>query len=357
MKKLLSLLLGLALMLGCAAMAEMTVDYTGEWVMTGAEMGGAAVDLSLLNISASMTINEDGTCVLTMMGEAENGTWAAGEDGLTVTDASGEAGTYVLADGKLSVNREGVTMIFSRPAVEETVAAAVPADASAYIGAWELTSGMANGVTVDVSTLNLTMHAYINEDGTCELITQGVSETGTWALAEGGIALTDELGDSFIFTLKDGALTTEMSGVTLVLTPMTDEAEAYVMPLSGLSVADFNGDWTFVYAEYMGQTLAPELLGLSMSLQIADGAGHMEMSHSEGSETQDAVCQVEEIEGLGTVMYFLYVDPTTGAATQNGLVLFLYSDGELVWYTSDEEGNDIFYCFLPEALLEEEAAE
>ena len=42
-----------------------------------------------------------------------------------------------------------------------------------------------------------------------------------------------------------------------------------------------------------------------------------------------------------------------GNPTDNGLALLRFNNGELVWYVEDEEGNVIFYCFLPEAMLEE----
>ncbi len=120
---------------------------------------------------------------------------------------------------------------------------------------------------------------------------------------------------------------------------------AYAEPLAGLTMADFNGEWVFVDAEYVGQVLDAETLGMSADLHIQDGKGHLELVYDDGTEVYDAVCEIEEIEELGTVMYFFYTDPATGEATEYGMLLVLYNDGELVWYETDEADNDIFYCF------------
>lgn len=208
-----------------------------------------------------------------------------------------------------------------------------------YTGEWALTGAQASGVTVDPTALGLEMSMVIMEDGTCALYSMGEEEVGTWVLIEGGIAVTDADAVAMNMLLnEEGALTTEQSGVTLIFTRME-----YAMPLSGLTVADFNGNWTFVYAETMGQLVLAEEAGLAINLQLADGAGHIDITDANGTQSIDAVCEVEEVPDLGTVMYFLYLDET-GAQTGGGLPLLLYEDGELVWLYSDET-KEIFYCF------------
>lgn len=208
-----------------------------------------------------------------------------------------------------------------------------------YTGEWMLTGAQASGVTVDPTALGLEMSMVIMEDGTCALYSMGEEEAGTWVLIEGGIAVTDADAVAMNMLLnEEGALTTEQSGVTLIFTRME-----YAMPLSGLTVADFNGNWVFVYAETMGQLVLAEEAGLAINLQLADGAGHIDITDANGTQSIDAVCEVEEVPDLGTVMYFLYLDET-GAQTGGGLPLLLYEDGELVWLYSDET-KEIFYCF------------
>ena len=315
---------------GAAPVAAEEISFPGTWVLMGLEMNGMTADPAALGIAGSMVLNEDGTCVLTMMDASQNGTWAVTETGLTTTDAEGTVDAYTVAEGKLRTEADGMTLIFGR--AQEKVE---------YVGMWELTGVKAAGLTLAPDQMGLQMTLYVYEDGTCEMVTLGVPEQGTWAEVEGGIAITDASADTLVFAVQDGALVAEQEGMTLILTP----AE-YAQPMSGLTAADFNGEWVFVYAEYMGQVLDTEALGMSADLSIKDGAGHVDMVFTDGTESYDAVCEIEEVEDLGTVMYFLYIDAATGEATEYGMMLMLYSDGELVWYNTDSEGNDIYYCFV-----------
>lgn len=215
--------------------------------------------------------------------------------------------------------------------------------AADYAGEWVMTGIQAKGVTVDPSSMGLDMSMVILEDGVCLMYDMGTEETGSWAYIEGGIAVTDPQGKTMNLLLnEEGALTAEQDGMTLIFTQMF-----YAMPLSGLAAADFNGDWVFTYAETMGQTVPAEKTGVSMNIKLADGTGHITITDETGTREIDAVCEIEEVAGMGTVMYFLYLDET-GAQTGGGLPLLLYEDGELVWLYSDET-TEIFYCFEPAA--------
>ena len=89
MKKLLSLLLVLAMMLGLTAFAEATVDYTGVWTLNRVETPGMTMDMSMLaqlGMNMTITINADGTMVMTTLGVDENGTWAVTGTGISIAD-------------------------------------------------------------------------------------------------------------------------------------------------------------------------------------------------------------------------------------------------------------------------------
>lgn len=208
-----------------------------------------------------------------------------------------------------------------------------------YTGEWMLTGAQSGGITLDLTVLGLDMTMFIMEDGVCALYAMGEEEAGVWEYIEGGIAVTDADAATMNLILnEEGALTTEQDGVTMIF-----ERMEYAMPLSGLTVADFNGDWVFVYAETAGQLVSAEEAGLAISIQLLDGAGHIEITDAEGTEAIDAVCEVEEVADLGTVMYFMYVDET-GVQTGSGLPLLMYEDGELVWLYMDDT-TEIHYCF------------
>lgn len=233
MKKLLTLLAALLMLVGCAALAEETMDYVGYWEMSGVELAGTSYDPTALGLTASITFYDDGTCDMEMMGEITEGTWVATETGVETTDSAGVVDAMTYADGTLTVEQDGMKLIF-----------------------------------------------------------------------------------------------------TLV--------EGYTMPLSGLAVADFNGDWVFTYVELDGETYSASALGAEMTLHLEDGAGHMVMTSSEGVEEYDALCEVEEIEHFGTALYFMFLED--GQATEDGLLLLMYDNGELVWYTWDDT-YEMFYCF------------
>ena len=92
--------------------------------------------------------------------------------------------------------------------------------------------------------------------------------------------------------------------------------------------------------------MSTEEVGLTAKLHLEEGKGRLEMTDDAGTEVYDGVCELEEAEGFGTLMYFMVVDPATGEQDGSGMVLALYSDDELAWLEVDEEDNDVFYCFV-----------
>ena len=73
---------------------------------------GSLSDLEALGMSAedfSLTLEEDGTGALTMLGESVEVTWD--ETGIT---AEGDTVSYTLEDGKLTLTEDGQTMVFAR---------------------------------------------------------------------------------------------------------------------------------------------------------------------------------------------------------------------------------------------------
>lgn len=240
MKKLLALLLALAMMLGCTAFAETAINYVGAWMLMGVEMLGVTVDPATVNVSAYMELYEDGTCVLSMMDETQEGTWAATETGITTTDAEGVVDTYTLADGNLVVEQMGMKLIF------------VP-----------------------------------------------------------------------------------------------------YAPMSGLTVADFNGVWTLSYVEVYDYTAMTqdfyeaEELGSSMVITLADGKGRLEMVSDGVTEAYDADCVVETLEDGSSVMYCMMLDEN-GVQDGSGLMLLMYPGNELTWYEYDSTGDvEYYYNFIP----------
>ena len=217
-----------------------------------------------------------------------------------------------------------------------------------YTGLWALTGVAASGVTVDPTALGLDMSMELYEDGTCALIALGEEEMGAWVVTEGGVAVTDADGVTMDMLLtEDGALTVEQDGAMLIFT-----REEYVMPLAGLTVADFNGEWVFEYMEmydYAQMTqgvYAAEEVGVEMALSLADGKGHLVMSYVDGKDEYDGECVIEEVAELGSVMYFMLLDEN-GVQDGSGMMLMMYPDDELTWFEYDQEAQlELYYNFI-----------
>lgn len=228
--------------------------------------------------------------------------------------------------------------------------AAVAEETADYAGYWLLTSAQVNGETYDPAALGMTAYMELYEDGTCLLVAMDERLDGVWTVTSTGITTTDANGDTAVYTYADGALIVEEDGCKLFFTP-----EAYTMPLNGLTMADFEGDWVFTYVEVGNEAYYADELGVEMTLSIHDGKGvHTAYSGESGEVTDvyNGVCEIEEVPDFGTVLYILYVDES-GQQDGSGIALLKFDNEELVWYAIDEYDRNIFYCFVPETLLDE----
>ena len=355
MKKLFALLLTLAL-LGCTAFAETAVDYVGTWVLTMLETPEMKMDMALLNqlgMGMTMTLNADGTMYTDTMGVKEVGTWVVTETGIAMTDDE-ETLQVAYVNDMLRIEDDGAAMLLAREGAVPQEAPAEPTsveDVDFVAGYWVLTDVETMGFTMDAEALQMQGYMELYEDGTCRLVMNDEEQYGAWAKTDTGITTTDANGEMDVYTYVNDTLVVEQEGVKLIF-----NLETYTVPLVGLNAADFDGEWVFHSVEVGNIFYDAGELGLSMTLSIKDGKGvHTETyleESGEGTNTYNGVCEVEEIPDFGTMMYFLYTDEA-GNPTDNGLALLRFNNGELVWYVEDEEGNVIFYCFLPEAMLEE----
>ena len=355
MKKLFALLLALVMLLGCAAFAE-AVDYVGTWVLTRLETPEMTMDMALLNqlgIGMTMTLNGDGTMFTDTMGVKEEGTWVVTATGIAMTDDE-ETLQVTYVDDMLRIEKDGAAMLLAREGAIPQEVPAEPtnvADVDFVSGYWVLTEVEAMGFKMDAEALQMQGYMELYEDGTCWLVANDEAIDGTWAKTETGITTTDANGETDVYTYVNDTLVVEQEGVKLIF-----NLEEYTVPLVGLTVADFDGEWVFHSVDVGNAFYDADELGLSMRLSIQDGKGvHTETYMEESGEvtnTYNGVCEVEEVPDFGTVMYFLYTDEA-GNPTDNGLALLRFNNGELVWYVVDEADNVMYYCFLPEAMLEE----
>ncbi len=100
---------------------EMERELLGTWRLTEIETYGITMDVEeFLEISGMQgTANEielkkNGTFFMEMVGESGSGTWERQGGGILLTDEAGDSVEASYEDGKLSMNLEGVIMIFEK---------------------------------------------------------------------------------------------------------------------------------------------------------------------------------------------------------------------------------------------------
>ena len=214
MKKILSLVLALLMMLGCTALAE---DLTGAWYS------------NLFGMSVTMTLNADGTYGMDLMDETQTGVWVLEGETLYMdkgTDMEITL-TYDAAAVTLTMDVEGMVCVFGREATEAFVPAEPKADAAIeeFAGQWEAanvyfmdmlvpTEFAEMGMTMKIE--NTSINAAIDLMGDVETFeAEGKFADGVLSLVvpatldEAGNELTRELVFP-IKVLQDGTLSFEM---------------------------------------------------------------------------------------------------------------------------------------------------
>lgn len=186
MKKLLSLLLALCLLVACGAAGAEAVDLTGAWY---GDLFGMSMNLNLV---------ADGTYTMELMGETDNGTWAQTETGLTLDDGALTL-TYDAAANTLGMEIEGIPLVFSR----EAAAAVGPAEVDTaavledFAGTWSADRVDFMGLVMPIAEMGMGMELVIEEANVTVNMIEGetvesVVCAGTFENAELTIALPAE---------------------------------------------------------------------------------------------------------------------------------------------------------------------
>ena len=238
MKKILSLLLALAMMLGCVAFAE-GVDYVGTWVLTGAESDGVQMGpttLAAVGMDMKVVVNADGTVVLSMMGMEEGGTWAATENGIAITD-SAETVEIVYQNEMLLMDQSGVTMMLTRegaaPAIVEAEGptALAGVDPAAFEGQWLLTTANFMGVEMSAETVGVYM-ALVLSQGQALFATN--DENGEIVTDQMSYVVTEVEGVGTVCSIADQDETTGETMEVLALNLLDDGRLVWRMELEGM---------------------------------------------------------------------------------------------------------------------------
>ena len=129
MKKVLSVLLALAVLL-CASLALAEgADYLGAGYLTGVEYDGSVLNPSVLGLEMGLDLKADGSATISSAGVDDNiGSWELKDGVVVVTDSHGEAVPFTPENGSLTCEMSGLKLIFSQEPAEvvETIAISEP---------------------------------------------------------------------------------------------------------------------------------------------------------------------------------------------------------------------------------------
>ncbi len=213
MKKLLSLIMALCLLLSCTAFAE--DDMTGDWF---ADMFGQL---------AILTIADDATYSMEVMGDSDEGVWVLEGETLYL-DKGTDVETALAYDADactLSVDLgDEMMIVFGRemPVFFTPAEARTDATVEEYAGSWTATFVDFFGMLAPVDAAGMTMTLTIEGTNATMALNMGEEEpdvaTIEGAFADGILTLTipaeSELEEDAVFTVKllvDGTMSCEFS--------------------------------------------------------------------------------------------------------------------------------------------------
>ena len=144
MKKLLIVLRALCLALPTALVLAEGADPAGVWYLTKAYVGETEMDPAMLGMNVTMTLNEDGSAVVaTAYGDEvqeEKSEWALGDGVVTLKSGNDEPVVFAIVDDTLTIDNDGIGMVFTREPNEpfEAPPALAAESEDAFAGTWDL---------------------------------------------------------------------------------------------------------------------------------------------------------------------------------------------------------------------------
>lgn len=229
MKKLISLVLTLCM--ACMLVPAMADDSAaGTWYLSEMVTNGATVSPSMIGMSWSVVLSDDGTAnsVMEMAGEKEEqaGTWTQEDSTVTIT-IDGQAASFELADGTLTLDQgDSGKAVFTHDAPAEAPAASTTTVAAesedAFLGTWKLSSMDVMGQTIPVS-----MISSLGLDLDVTLVVE--AGKATLSASFSGNGTDQELQTSF----ADGKLTLLAEDTEITSLSLTESGElALILPIS-----------------------------------------------------------------------------------------------------------------------------
>lgn len=341
MKKLLSLLLVLCMLLGAgAAFADDAVEAGSVWYLRRMDRADDSVDFYLASgLDMFLILQEGGRAVLVTDNEGEAtvdslARWSLEGDQLTVTESTGYDDIFTVENGELKAETENGTMVFTREAP------ALPgAPDEQYCGEWHMiTTASPQGVKTTLFGTRNGLIMNLGEDGSAS-VTDGYTEDatttkGVWSVSEGYIYFKSPGSVASIF-YPDGdyLIWEDTSGNVAVLSTTAPDGTVSALPeaVAAESVDGLDGSWILLSAldsnassDYSGSDPASRA-----KLEISGGKILDISINEDGTETRTEI-PVEFVEGI-----------LAGTETREGYTVgyqfALLEDGTLVCRISLDE--------------------
>ncbi len=278
-RKILAVVITVMLLIGMlpTAMATGTTltaeNVAGKWIATGAEMDGMVMDNAMLiefGLVIELVLNADGSAVLGMSGEYEEGlVWTLDDTGITLV-ADGEAVLVTFNDkGGLTMDLGGIYLFLEKEGLA---------------GMWVSTSASMAGTVLDQATLEsygMSMEIMLNDDGSASMTAEGEEIAGlVWSADDTSVYLTME-GDTLALSINaDGSLAWDMGDEMVInfskggAAPAETPVEAPAVSMEGNPVI---GEWIdsegiILTVNADGTCVATDMYGpMEMEWAIEDG--------------------------------------------------------------------------------------
>lgn len=157
----LTLALALTLLCGGAQLAFASSEVAGTWYLNNMEMEGMSIAPASMGMEMTITLNEDNTALIQISGEEdETGTWTLEGDQVSITSGE-ETLSLTLSEGALTVEEDGMKMIFGQEKVEAEAFVAAPVRTGVALedfdGVWSATTLDMMGMQMPVASMGMEM--------------------------------------------------------------------------------------------------------------------------------------------------------------------------------------------------------
>lgn len=325
-------------------------EYTGMWYGVSMTMEGSTYPLAEMGLEMTLEIHADGTFERTIDGEAETGVCAV-ESSSVIVDGLPAS----LADGQLTVEQDGVLMVFSRekPEVAEIAPENESAALSDYLGVWTVTSVTADGMTLPAEAAGMSGDTITVYGETLDMTLMG-TELADLPCAMDGHRLSFTLIDTAAYlTLRtDGTLAFDMEDGTLWYQRTGDAPDPTEAPTAepATEPTEAPAKGTFDAIEYLEKKFVmtdADMDGYNMTAAMLGGYEYSLIFHEDG--TVDFVMAGAEIPGLtwmtgiiateesdveGFIIDY-YTTPLNVAPTEKGLDMDYF--GSMLMHFAAEE--------------------